>query len=459
MRYFILIFTLVCSFVAAQPTIVPQLQQQVTDLTSSLNSQEKKELTRKLESIFNNTQVQIAVLIIPTTKDETIEQYATRVFNNWRLGDAKRNDGILIIVAWSDRTVRIQVGYGLEEKVTDALAGDIIRSNMIPAFKQQKLAKGLELAIIALNNQLTSQHQYSANPSESESASSSDHYYFAIFWVFAVMFFPFWFFHQGSNFCRACKSSVCISAIYLLDLFLFSDKTFSIAVLIVSTTKDETIEQYATRVFDNWRLGDAKRNDGILIVVAWSDRTVRIQVGFGLEEKVTDALAGDIIRSNMIPAFKQQKLAQGLELAINALNNQLTSQHQYPTNPSESESASSSDHYYFAIFWVFAVMFFPFWFFHQGSNFCRACKSGVCISAIYLLDLFLFSDKIFSIAVFSFFFTFTIFMVFTCLCVLQKRASGRSYHSDNSGSAGGSDSGGFSGGGGSSGGGGASGRW
>ena len=232
-----------------------------------------------------------------------------------------------------------------------------------------------------------------------------------------------------------------------------------VAVLIVPSTGDDSIEQYATRVFDNWRLGDAKRNDGILIVVAWSDRTVRIQVGYGLEEKVTDALAGDIIRSNMIPAFKQQQLAKGLELAIIALNNRLTSQHQYSVNPSESESASSSDHYYFAIFWVFAVMFFPFWFFHQGSNFCRACKSGVCISAIYLLDLFLFSDKTFSIAVFFFFFTFTTIMVFTCLCVLQKKASGRSYHSDNSGSAGGSDSGGFSGGGGSSGGGGASGRW
>ena len=232
-----------------------------------------------------------------------------------------------------------------------------------------------------------------------------------------------------------------------------------VAVLIVPSTGDDSIEQYATRVFNNWRLGDAKRNDGILIIVAWSDRTVRIQVGYGLEEKVTDALAGDIIRSNMIPAFKQQKLAQGLELAINALNNQLTSQHQYPANPSEIESASSSDHYYFAIFWVFAVMFFPFWFFHQGSNFCRACKSSVCISAIYLLDLFLFSDKTFSIAVFFFFFTFTTIMVFTCLCVLQKKASGRSYHSDNSGSGCGSSGGGFSGGGGSSGGGGASGRW
>ncbi|MDK8031609.1 YgcG family protein [Escherichia coli] len=232
-----------------------------------------------------------------------------------------------------------------------------------------------------------------------------------------------------------------------------------VAVLIVPSTGDDSIEQYATRVFDNWRLGDAKRNDGILIIVAWSDRTVRIQVGYGLEEKVTDALAGDIIRSNMIPAFKQQKLAKGLELAIIALNNRLTSQHQYSVNPSESESASSSDHYYFAIFWVFAVMFFPFWFFHQGSNFCRACKSSACISAIYLLDLFLFSDKTFSIAVFFFFFTFTTIMVFTCLCVLQKKASGRSYHSDNSGSGGGSSGGGFSGGGGSSGGGGASGRW
>ncbi|HBA7876391.1 TPA: YgcG family protein [Escherichia coli] len=232
-----------------------------------------------------------------------------------------------------------------------------------------------------------------------------------------------------------------------------------VAVLIVPSTGDDSIEQYATRVFDNWRLGDAKRNDGILIIVAWSDRTVRIQVGYGLEEKVTDALAGDIIRSNMIPAFKQQKLAKGLELAIIALNNRLTSQHQYSVNPSESESASSSDHYYLAIFWVFAVMFFPFWFFHQGSNFCRACKSSVCISAIYLLDLFLFSDKTFSIAVFFFFFTFTTIMVFTCLCVLQKKASGRSYHSDNSGSGGGSSGGGFSGGGGSSGGGGASGRW
>lgn len=211
MRIILFLLTLWCLPVLAQQIAVPELRQQVTDITGTLSTSEQQSLTQQLQDITQKTRAQVAVLIVPSTGDDSIEQYATRVFDNWRLGDAKRNDGILIIVAWSDRTVRIQVGYGLEEKVTDALAGDIIRSNMIPAFKQQKLAKGLELAIIALNNRLTSQHQYSVNPSESESASSSDHYYFAIFWVFAVMFFPFWFFHQGSNFCRACKSSVCIS--------------------------------------------------------------------------------------------------------------------------------------------------------------------------------------------------------------------------------------------------------
>lgn len=230
MRIILFLLTLWCLPVLAQQIAVPELRQQVTDITGTLSTSEQQSLTQQLQDITQKTRAQVAVLIVPSTGDDSIEQYATRVFDNWRLGDAKRNDGILIVVAWSDRTVRIQVGYGLEEKVTDALAGNIIRSIMIPAFKKQKLAKGLELAIIALNNQLTSQHQYSSNPSESESASSSDHYYFAIFWVFAVMFFPFWFFHQGNNFCRAFKSSVCISTVYLIDLFLFSDQTFSIAV-------------------------------------------------------------------------------------------------------------------------------------------------------------------------------------------------------------------------------------
>lgn len=206
MRLIFFLLTLWCLPGLTQQIAVPELRQQVTDITGTLSTSEQQSLTQQLQDITQKTRAQVAVLIVPSTGDDSIEQYATRVFNNWRLGDAKRNDGILIIVAWSDRTVRIQVGYGLEEKVTDALAGDIIRSNMIPAFKQQKLAKGLELAIIALNNQLTSQHQYSANPSESESSSSSDHYYFAIFWVFAVMFFPFCFFIKAVIFVAHVKA-------------------------------------------------------------------------------------------------------------------------------------------------------------------------------------------------------------------------------------------------------------
>ena len=122
MRLIFILFTLWCLPGLAQQIAVPELRQQVTDITGTLSTSEQQSLTQQLQDITHKTRAQVAVLVVPSTGDDSIEQYATRVFDNWRLGDAKRNDGILIIVAWSDRTVRIQVGYGLEEKVTDALA-------------------------------------------------------------------------------------------------------------------------------------------------------------------------------------------------------------------------------------------------------------------------------------------------------------------------------------------------
>jgi len=115
MRIILFLLTLWCLPVLAQQIAVPELRQQVTDITGTLSTSEQQSLTQQLQDITQKTRAQVAVLIVPSTGDDSIEQYATRVFDNWRLGDAKRNDGILIIVAWSDRTVRIQVGYGLEE--------------------------------------------------------------------------------------------------------------------------------------------------------------------------------------------------------------------------------------------------------------------------------------------------------------------------------------------------------
>ncbi|EHR8836422.1 YgcG family protein [Shigella flexneri] len=146
MRLIFILLALWCLPVLAQQIAVPELHQQVTDITGTLSTSEQQSLTQQLQDITQKTRAQVAVLIVPSTGDDTIEQYATRVFDSWKLGDKQRNDGILLLVAWEDHAVRIEVGYGLEGVVTDLQAAKIIRDILIPAFKSDDLIGGLTLA-------------------------------------------------------------------------------------------------------------------------------------------------------------------------------------------------------------------------------------------------------------------------------------------------------------------------
>lgn len=145
---FLLIFFSVHSL--ADPLPVPELHHQVTDLTHTLTGEQTKLLTQQVRGMPG----QVAVLVVPTSGEETIEQYTTRVFDAWKLGDGKLDNGILLLVAWQDHTVRIEVGYGLEGTLTDAQAGQIIRRNIIPAFKNGDLMAGLQQGIAAVGTTL-----------------------------------------------------------------------------------------------------------------------------------------------------------------------------------------------------------------------------------------------------------------------------------------------------------------
>ncbi|SQN06348.1 TPM domain-containing protein [Escherichia coli] len=155
----------------AQQIAVPELRQQVTDITGTLSTSEQQSLTQQLQDITHKTRAQVAVLVVPSTGDDSIEQYATRVFDSWKLGDKQRNDGILLLVAREDHAVRIEVGYGLEGVVTDLQAAKIIRDILIPAFKSDDLMGGLTLAsenigALLLNGELSEDKgdYYSINP-------------------------------------------------------------------------------------------------------------------------------------------------------------------------------------------------------------------------------------------------------------------------------------------------------
>jgi len=122
---------------------IPDLSAHVTDLTQTLSPAEKLQIEDKLSAFEQKKGSQIAVLIVPTTKPEEIEQYSIRVVEKWKIGRKKVDDGILVLVAKDDHKMRIEVGYGLEGAIPDLTAKRIISEAIAPKFKQGKFADGL----------------------------------------------------------------------------------------------------------------------------------------------------------------------------------------------------------------------------------------------------------------------------------------------------------------------------
>lgn len=131
----------------AEPVAVPALNARVTDLTGMLSAEQVAALERKLTSFETQKGSQLAVLVVPTTGDEPIEQYALRVAEQWRLGRNKVDDGALLVVARDDRTLRIEIGYGLEGALNDATANRIIEEIIVPYFQQGDYYAGIEAGV------------------------------------------------------------------------------------------------------------------------------------------------------------------------------------------------------------------------------------------------------------------------------------------------------------------------
>src|SRR5690606_8297669 len=118
--------------------------------TATLDSNTREHLESELAALDAAKGAQLAVLIVPTTGEDTVESYARRVFDAWKLGRVDVDDGILLLVAKDDRRLRIEVGYGLEGAVPDLLAGRIIREQITPRFAAEDYAGGVVAGVESL---------------------------------------------------------------------------------------------------------------------------------------------------------------------------------------------------------------------------------------------------------------------------------------------------------------------
>ena len=143
----ILAWALCSACVAVAEVAIPPLTARVTDHTATLTAEQQAALDQTLRAFEALKGSQIAVLMVPTTAPETIEQYSLRVVEQWKLGRQKVDDGALLIIAKEDRALRIEVGYGLEGALNDATSKRIISEIITPHFRHGDFYGGISAGV------------------------------------------------------------------------------------------------------------------------------------------------------------------------------------------------------------------------------------------------------------------------------------------------------------------------
>ena len=140
---------LLCSLAAgaSADVAVPPLTSRVTDLTRTLSADSIARIEQQLAAFEAKKGPQIAVLMVPTVQPETIEQYAVRAFERWQLGRKGIDDGVLLVIAKDDRKLRIEVGYGLEGVLSDAMSKRIVSDDIVPHLKRGDFDAGVSAGV------------------------------------------------------------------------------------------------------------------------------------------------------------------------------------------------------------------------------------------------------------------------------------------------------------------------
>lgn len=183
MRKILLLLFILSAVIYSQPQI-PKLKLWATDLTNTLNKSELEYLNSTLKTYEDSTSNQILVLMIPSLEGYPIEMLAYETATKNKIGVKKLNNGILLLIAKEDRDLRIEVGYGLEGVIPDAIASSIVRNVIVPKFKEGDYFAGIRDGIFAIQKAIGG--EYRADDTDSEEGFP--------FYIFIIIFIILWLF-------------------------------------------------------------------------------------------------------------------------------------------------------------------------------------------------------------------------------------------------------------------------
>jgi uncharacterized protein len=188
LRWVVLILVIVlCGAYAAAELKIPKLEQRVSDFTNTLSFQEWQQLDHLLKSFEDSTSTQVVVLMVNSLEGESIEEYANKTFSENKIGQSKKDNGVLLVIAKQDHAVRIEVGYGLEGTLTDAMTSQIIRQEIIPHFKADNYFGGIVTGVDAIIRAATGEYHADNKGRKAPAVSGGLVMLIVLFAVFVLM--------------------------------------------------------------------------------------------------------------------------------------------------------------------------------------------------------------------------------------------------------------------------------
>jgi len=166
---------------------VPRLRGRVNDYAGVMQSNQAQSLETQLDQLERDTGHQVAVLTISTLDGEDIEGFSIRVAENWKLGKKGFDDGVILVVAVKDRKLRLEVGYGLEGLLPDAIAKRVTADYIVPHFRQQDYAGGIVAGIAAVDKLLRKEPLPESARKKAQSRGSNWNFPVMIAMTFAIL--------------------------------------------------------------------------------------------------------------------------------------------------------------------------------------------------------------------------------------------------------------------------------
>lgn len=194
---------LACLPAAAEPTF-PDLTGRVVDEADLLGPEDEQALTAELEALENKSSDQLVVVTLPSLQGYEIEDFGYQLGRHWGIGTAKLNNGVLLIVAPNERKVRIEVGYGLESTLTDALSSLIIQNAILPRFRSGDFAGGIkdgvhDIALVLTGDAAEVEERARARHDADEPAID---WFTIIFWTIIILWIGYSIYQSNASLTR-----------------------------------------------------------------------------------------------------------------------------------------------------------------------------------------------------------------------------------------------------------------